>query len=73
MVARFNADGVEGLIDRSSRPHHLRAMTPEPVVQRIIALRRLRWTDKHIARETGCCQQQSAGYCIVLACHACAI
>ena len=46
-VARFKADGVEGLIDRSSRPHHLRAVTPEPVV------RRLRWTGKHIARETG--------------------
>ena len=29
-VARFKADGVEGLIDRSSRPHHLRAVTPEP-------------------------------------------
>ena len=26
-VARFKADGVEGLIDRSSRPHHLRAVT----------------------------------------------
>jgi hypothetical protein len=52
-VARFKADGVEGLMDRSSRPHHLRAVTPEPVVRRIIALRRLRWTGKHIARETG--------------------
>ena len=28
----------EGLIDRSSRPHHLRAVTPEPLVRRIIAL-----------------------------------
>ena len=37
-VARFNADGVEGLVDRSSRPHHLRAVTPEPVVRRIIVL-----------------------------------
>ena len=37
-VARFNADGVEELFDRSSRPHHLRAVTPEPVVWRIIAL-----------------------------------
>jgi len=52
-VARFKADGVEGLMDRSSRPHHLRAVTPEPVVRRIISLRRLRWTGKHIARETG--------------------
>ena len=52
-VARFKADGVEGLIDRSSRPHHLRAVTPEPVVRRIIALRRLRWIGKHIAREAG--------------------
>ena len=52
-MARFKADGVEGLIDRSSRPHHLRAVTPEPVVRRIIALRRLRWIGKHIAREAG--------------------
>lgn len=52
-VARFKADGVEGLIDRSSRPNHLRAVTPEPVVRSIISLRRLRWTGKHIARETG--------------------
>ena len=41
-VARFKADGVEGLIDRSSRPYHLRAVTPEPVVGHIISLRRLR-------------------------------
>ena len=73
-VARFKADGVEGLIDRSSRPHHLRAVTPEPVVRRIISLRRLRWTGKHIARETGVSrQQQSAGCYIGLTCHACAI
>ncbi len=30
-VALFNADRVEGLIDRSSRLHHLRAVTPEQV------------------------------------------
>ena len=72
-VARFKADGVEGLMDRSSRPHHLRAVTPEPIVRRIISLRRLRWTDKQSPGRQACRQQQSAGCCIGLACHACAI
>ena len=52
-LARYRAEGVEGLRDRSSRPKTLHKPTPETIVNRIIALRRKRWTGKHIARETG--------------------
>jgi len=52
-VRRFKQDGPEGMMDRSSRPHRLVNATPQPVVERIIALRRQRLTGKHIARETG--------------------
>lgn len=52
-LARFKAEGAAGLQDRSSRPKKLRAPTPEDAAARIIALRRKRWTGKHIARETG--------------------
>ena len=45
--------GVTKLQDRSSRPRKLRKPTPVRTVNRIIALRRQRWTGKHIARETG--------------------
>jgi transposase InsO family protein len=50
-VARWRAEGPAGLVDRSSRPHRLRLPTPEPVVLRIIALRRRRWTGVQIAHE----------------------
>ena len=47
---RVKAEGLTGLRDRSSRPHRLRRPTPVTSVDRIIALRRQRWTGKHIAR-----------------------
>jgi transposase InsO family protein len=50
-VARFLAEGVEGLQDRSSRPHRLRKPTPLEVVEKVEALRRQRWTGKQIAAE----------------------
>lgn len=52
-VVRFKAEGVEGLQDRSSRPHRLNRPTPAPVVARIEALRRQRRTGAQIAAETG--------------------
>jgi transposase InsO family protein len=52
-VRRFEAEGVAGLADRSSRPHRLNRPTPEPVVERIAALRRQRWTGQQIAAEVG--------------------
>jgi len=52
-VKRFQAEGVAGLRDRSSRPHRLYRPTPVAVVERIEALRRRRWTGKQIALEVG--------------------
>jgi transposase InsO family protein len=52
-VARFKAEGIEGLNDRSSRPHRLRRPTPIAIVERVEALRRRRWTGKQIAAEVG--------------------
>jgi transposase InsO family protein len=52
-VARYRAEGVAGLRDRSSRPHRLRHPTPPEIVARIEVLRRERWTGTQIARETG--------------------
>jgi transposase InsO family protein len=52
-LARYRAEGCAGLTDRSSRPGKLRRPTAAGTVKRIVALRRERWTGKHIARETG--------------------
>ena len=52
-VARYRAEGAAGLQDRSSRPHRLRRSTPQPVIERIAALRRQRLTGKAIAAEVG--------------------
>src|SRR3954452_24398586 len=38
-VRRYLAEGLAGLADRSSRPHTLARLTPEPVVTSIVALR----------------------------------
>ena len=52
-VERYQAEGLAGLEDRSSRPKQLRDPTPPETVERIIALRRARFTGKQIAKETG--------------------
>ena len=52
-VERFRVEGAAGLTDRASRPRRSRRPTPAATVLRIAALRRLRWTGKHIAREVG--------------------
>lgn len=52
-MARYRAEGVAGLCDRSSRPRHLYRPTPQPVVQWIEALRRERLCGKAIAAEVG--------------------
>jgi len=52
-VERFQAEGRQGLQDRSSRPHKLRRPTPDETVRQVIALRRRRFTGEHIAAETG--------------------
>lgn len=50
-VERFQAEGPTGLADRSSRPHRLHRPTPEAACQRIVKLRRQRWTGKQIAQD----------------------
>jgi len=52
-VERFRADGVEGLRDRSSRPHSLPSQTAPATCAAIEALRRQRHTGKQIAAEVG--------------------
>jgi transposase InsO family protein len=52
-VARFRAEGVDGLCDRSSRPHSLPGQTPPATCTAIEASRRQRHTGKQIAAETG--------------------
>ena len=51
--ARFKAEGLEGLKDRSSRPHRLREPTSAAINAKVEALRRQRFTGKHIATEVG--------------------
>jgi transposase InsO family protein len=50
-VARFKAEGRAGMQDRSSRPQRLNRPTPPGTIEQIVALRRQRFTGKHIARE----------------------
>jgi transposase InsO family protein len=52
-VARYQAEGAEGLKDRSSRPRRLRKPTPAEGVAEVERLRRRRWTGKQIAAEVG--------------------
>ena len=51
--ARYAAEGVAGLWDRSSRPKRLYRPTPQAVIARIGELRRQRLTGKAIAQKTG--------------------
>jgi len=50
---RFRADGLDGLRDRSSRPHSLPGQTPAATCAAVEALRRRRYTGKQIASELG--------------------
>ncbi len=52
-VERYQAEGAEGLKDRSSRPRRLRKPTPAEGVAEVERLRRQRWTGKQIAAEVG--------------------
>ena len=52
-TARYAALGRAGMNDRSSRPAHIPRMTQPTTAERIVALRRQRFTGRHIAREVG--------------------
>lgn len=49
--ARWREHGDEGLHDRSSRPHTSKTATARAVVQRIIAMRKKKWSAARIHRE----------------------
>ena len=50
-VERFKAEGRSGMADLSSRPKVVPNLTDQAVADRIITLRRQRWTGQHIALE----------------------
>ena len=52
-LGRWRAEGEAGLRDRSSAPRRVPHRTPEPVVEAIAALRRLRMTAAEIAEVLG--------------------
>lgn len=52
-LARYRAEGRQGLEDRSSRPHRLPTPTPPAIIGRIEGLRRQRWTGIRIAGKLG--------------------
>lgn len=52
-VQRFRIEGRSGMADRSSRPRVMPGVTAPAVVERIVGLRRQRWTGRHIALEVG--------------------
>jgi len=52
-VARFQAEGLAGLVDRSSRPRRLRGATSPTIVDQVVALRRQRLSGQHIAKTVG--------------------
>jgi len=50
-VRRYCELGRAGLKDLSSRPHHSPKQTPSTLLEKVFALRRLRWNGWRIARE----------------------
>ncbi len=52
-LARFRREGVAGLKDRSSRPQRSPRRTPQSTVERVVKLRRRRWTGRRIAAVVG--------------------
>ena len=50
-VARWREHGDMGLHDRASRPRRSPTATPEAVVERIVALRRKKWSARRIHRQ----------------------
>jgi transposase len=52
-VKRFRAEGVDGLYDRSSRPHSSPSQTPSTTSEAVERLRRQRYTGQQIASDLG--------------------
>jgi transposase InsO family protein len=66
-VRRYREQGVSGLRDRSSRPNRSPRSTSSPLLERVLALRRLRWNgwriagELHLSRATVCRILRRAG------------
>src|SRR5947207_156838 len=52
-VGRYRQQGRAGMRDRSSRPHRSPQQTRAELVERVLVLRRQRWTGVRIAQTTG--------------------
>jgi transposase InsO family protein len=52
-VRRYQGSGLEGLLDRSSRPHRSPRRLPESMVSQVVELRRSHMPGYEIARRTG--------------------
>ncbi len=52
-VHRFQSEGHSGLFDRSSAPHTCPTRIADPVSEKIVELRRMRWTMERIADNLG--------------------
>jgi len=52
-VARYLTSGIEGLLDRSSRPHRSPRRLPSSLAERVVELRRGHMPGYEIARRTG--------------------
>ncbi len=52
-VSRFREAGAAGLGDRSSRPHRSPRTTSSPLIEKVLALRRLRYNGRRIAHALG--------------------
>lgn len=50
-LKRFRQEGLDGLFDRSSRPHHCPHATPSVIAEQVLAKRRARQTYRQIAGE----------------------
>ena len=50
---RFEAEGRDGMADRSSRPRAIPRMTRPSIVEQVVGLRRQRLTGRHIAQQVG--------------------
>lgn len=62
-IRRYKTHGWKGLQDRSSRPHHLRAETPEGQVMLVEDMRRARMPFWKIAMQTGISRSTVARIC----------
>jgi transposase InsO family protein len=52
-VRRYRDGGSQALADRSSRPQRCYRLTSSTLLEKVLALRQLRWNGWRIARETG--------------------